>query len=146
MASETRFLPLARVSAADRRFLSLFSRAISRIPPEASPVSTVETVAFEGAGEKEGLVGLTLWRYGDDAASPRQTVTFYGDLFGRLSDAAGIAVIAHELAHAWLNEHVGPEESRGREREADLLAKRWGFGEELAQLDREAENIGGSAY
>jgi hypothetical protein len=146
LASETRLLPVARVAVADPRFLALFSRAVSKIPPDTSPVRTLEAVAFEDAGEKEGLVGLTRWRHGDHATSARQTVTFYGDLFGKLSDDAAVAVIAHELAHAWLNEHVGPEESRGRERQADSLAREWGFGDELAQLGREAENIGGSAY
>lgn len=58
-----------------------------------------------------------------------------------LSDLAATAVIAHELAHAWLNEHVRPEESKEREREADALARRWGFGPELDALDGEADTV-----
>ena len=72
---------------------------------------------------------------------PRQTMTFYSRLFDSLSDSAAVAVIAHELAHAWLNEHLVPEESKGREKEADRLARRWGFGPELDALDREAETV-----
>jgi Zn-dependent protease with chaperone function len=72
---------------------------------------------------------------------PRQTITFYSSLFDALSDRAAQAVIAHELAHAWLNEHVRPEESRRRELEADALAREWGFGAELDALDREAETV-----
>lgn len=90
------------------------------------------------------MVGLT--RYSDvhcDTASskPRQTITFYSELFNALSDKAAEAVIAHELAHAWLNEHVRPESSVKRETEADELAKRWGFGPELDALENEAETV-----
>jgi len=59
----------------------------------------------------------------------------------QLSDEAVIAVIAHELAHVWLNEHVRPEESKKREREADELVSRWGFARELRALDHEAESL-----
>ena len=72
---------------------------------------------------------------------PRQTITFYTDLLNALSDNAAEAVIAHELAHAWLNEHVRPEESKEREAEADRLARQWGFGPELDALDSEAETV-----
>ena len=89
-------------------------------------------------------VGLT--RYSDLKfllvfSRPKQTITFYSSLFDALSDRAALAVIAHELAHAWLNEHVRPEESRSREHEADDLARQWGFGAELDALDREAETV-----
>ena len=72
---------------------------------------------------------------------PKQTITFYSSLFDALSDKAALAVIAHELAHAWLNEHVKPEQSRNRELEADRVAREWGFGSELDALDREAETV-----
>jgi hypothetical protein len=58
-----------------------------------------------------------------------------------LSAPAVMAIIAHELAHAWLNEHVSPEESSNRERQADALAREWGFGPELDALDKEAETV-----
>ncbi len=72
---------------------------------------------------------------------PRQTITFYSSLMDALSDRAATAVMAHELAHAWLNEHVRPEESQRREEEADSLALEWGFKPELDALDREADTV-----
>jgi predicted SprT family Zn-dependent metalloprotease len=90
------------------------------------------------------MVGLTRYsrvRFFLILSRPQQTITFYSSLLDALSDSAAMAVIAHELAHAWLNEHVKPEESREREREADALAKKWGFGPELDALDREAETV-----
>jgi Zn-dependent protease with chaperone function len=68
-----------------------------------------------------------------------QKITFYSELLDQLSDAAALAVLAHELAHAWLNEHVAPEQSKSREKEADRLAKSWGFTEELDALANETE-------
>ena len=89
-------------------------------------------------------VGLT--RYSDvsylsAASHPQQRITFYSDLFDALSDEAAEGEVAHELAHAWLNEHVGPEDSSEREAEADRLAREWGFGPELDALDEEAETV-----
>ncbi len=52
-----------------------------------------------------------------------------------------MGVIAHELAHAWLNEHSYPEDSTKREREADELARSWGYGEYLDALAAESEPI-----
>ena len=102
--------------------------------------SSVRRVSLRKVGRLPGLVGLTRWSGG------RQTVTFYSLLLDELSDKAYSAIIAHELAHAWLNEHDKPEESARREREADELVARWGFGEELSELSRQAESIGGSVY
>jgi hypothetical protein len=45
----------------------------------------------------------------------------YGD------DNVAMAVIAHELAHYYLNHHLGDEYSLVLEKEADDLAKKWGF-------------------
>ena len=89
-------------------------------------------------------VGLT--RYHDVKyllvfSRPEQRITFYSDLLDALSEKAAEGVVAHELAHAWLNEHVRPEESPERETEADRLAREWGFGPELDALDREAETV-----
>lgn len=90
------------------------------------------------------MVGLTRYhdvRYMLVLSRPEQTITFYSDLLDALSDRAAEAVVAHELAHAWLNEHRGAQESKARETEADQLARGWGFGPELAALDREAETV-----
>ena len=73
------------------------------------------------------------------AGKGTQTITFYSDLLNKLSDEAATGVIVHELAHAWLNEHVSPRSSRLREREADELAQTWGYGRYLDALDAETE-------
>jgi len=126
----------------DRRFRRLFAEAASRPPPDVPRIKTVRLVQLSRRPTKT-TVGLT--RYSKVRffllTHPRQTITFYSYLFDALSDRAAVAVIAHELAHAWLNEHKSPEESRSREVEADELARKWGFGPELDALDREAETV-----
>jgi len=52
-----------------------------------------------------------------------------------------VAVMAHELAHAWLNEHLRPEASKTREDDADMLAEMWGFEAELAALAEQTEPL-----
>ena len=54
-----------------------------------------------------------------------------------------MGVIVHELAHAWLNEHVAPRSSRRREREADELGRRLGYGRYLDALDAETDPFEG---
>jgi len=131
------------LSTKSTRFRRLFKEALRR-PPESIPrITSVRSVALSNRPTKT-IVGLT--RYSDLKflmvfSRPSQTITFYSILFDALSDRAALAVIAHELAHAWLNEHVRPEESRNRELEADRLARKWGFGAELDALDREAETV-----
>ncbi len=125
------------------RFRRLFTQAARRPPPETPKITTVRSVSLSKRPTKT-MVGLTKYsrvRF-FFLTHPRQTITFYAGLFDALSDPAATAVIAHELAHAWLNEHVRPEESKGRETEADELAREWGFGPELDALDREAETVG----
>jgi Zn-dependent protease with chaperone function len=126
----------------DRRFRRLFAEAAMRPPPDVPPIKTVRLVQLSKRPTKT-TVGLT--RYSRVRffllTHPRQTITFYFSLFDALSERAAVAVIAHELAHAWLNEHERPEESRNREMEADDLARKWGFGPELDALDREAETV-----
>lgn len=96
----------------------------------------------------EGIVGLTRYCcvrtedkeiFGERA--PTQTITFYSDLLDEISDRSAIGVVAHELAHAWLNEHIRPEASGKRESEADDLAREWGYGEYLAALASETEPV-----
>jgi len=111
----------------------------------------VQSVDLKRRGRMPGLVGLTRWGAlsyltgprgkGSTACNGRQTITFYTVLLSQLSEAAATGVIAHELAHAWLNEHVSPEDSEAREREAERLARLWGFGRELDTLDGETEPI-----
>lgn len=127
----------------DQRFIRLFSAANTRPPSTVPRITTVRSVSLSRRPTKT-TVGLTRYsrvRYFLVVSRPRQTITFYSSLLDSLSDLAATAVIAHELAHAWLNEHVRPEESGRRELEADELARAWGFGPELDALDREAETV-----
>jgi hypothetical protein len=131
------------LTAKENRFRRLFREAVRR-PPESIPkITSVRSVVLSNRPTKI-TVGLT--RYSDlkfhiVLSRPKQTITFYSSLFDALSDRAALAVIAHELAHAWLNEHVRPEQSRNRELEADSIAREWGFGAELDALDREADTV-----
>jgi len=130
------------VISGDGRFRRLFLAAVRR-PPESVPrITTVRSVVLSRRPTKT-MVGLTRYsrvRY-FFLSRPKQTITFYASLLDALSDPAATAVIAHELAHAWLNEHVEPRESKAREAEADSLAREWGFGPELDALDREADTV-----
>ncbi len=132
-----------KISSRDQRFRQLFAEAVQRPPKGVPRVTTVRSVTLSRRPTKT-TVGLTKYsrvRYFLVLSRPQQTITIYAALFNALSDPAAMAVIAHELAHAWLNEHVRPEESKGREAEADDLAMEWGFGPELRALDREAETV-----
>ncbi len=127
----------------DGRFRRLFREALQRPPQGVERITTVRSVSLSRRPTKT-MVGLTRYsrvRYFLVLSRPQQTITFYSYLLSALSDPAAVAVMAHELAHAWLNEHEKPEESRQREREADALAREWGFGPELEALDREAETV-----
>ncbi|MDA4124330.1 MAG: M48 family metalloprotease [Thaumarchaeota archaeon] len=129
--------------AKDRRFARLFRDAVRRPPKSVPKISTLREVALSNHPTKT-TVGLTRYskvRFLLLFARPKQTITFYSDLLDALSDKAAEAVIAHELAHAWLNEHVAPEESPAREKEADRLARSWGFSAEMDALDGEAETV-----
>lgn len=130
------------LKAKDGRFRRLFSEATRRPPADVPRITTVRLVSLSRRPTKT-TVGLTKYskvRY-FILSHPRQSITFYSTLLDALSEPAAVAVIAHELAHAWLNEHVKPEESREREAEADALARSWGFGAELDALDNEAYTV-----
>ena len=142
------FLPQADLDMNDSKYLNLLIHALSRIPPGTPPIRSLRKVRLRKRGSLEGLAGLTRFlmadyktRGADVDELGRHIVTFYTGLLSQLSDPSVVAIIAHELAHAWLNEHVRPEESRRREREADILAEKWGFGEELATLASETEPV-----
>jgi len=132
-----------RIQADDPRFLRILGDAESRPPPSVPRITTVRSVTLSSHSTK-ATVGLTRYfdvKYFVVLSRPVQTITFYSELLNALSDRAAEAVVAHELAHAWLNEHEKPEESPEREAEADRLAREWGFGPELDALDREAETV-----
>ncbi len=124
----------------DERFTRLFLAAASRPRIGTSAVTTVRSVSLE-RGRSGTVVGLTSYVPGKGGAPPFQTMRFYSLLLDELSDRAAAGVMAHELAHAWLNEHAGPRASKSRELEADSLARSWGFGPELDALENEADTV-----
>lgn len=143
-----RVLPRARLRSVSPRLAALLKSVFAIFPQGVEPLKSVTVVQMRRRGEMEGVVGLT--RYccvttennqvsGEEA--PNQTITFYSDLFDEISDKSAMGVVAHELAHAWLNEHIRPEASRKRELEADDLAREWGYGEYLASLASETEPV-----
>jgi hypothetical protein len=143
------FLPTAELDFADARFRNLFLSTVSRIQNAGLPVKSVTRVKLRKRGTLRGLVGLTTFsvegyqmnQKGEFKPKGQHEITFYSSLLDRLSEDAVVAVIAHELAHAWLNEHVGPEASKQREEDADLLAEMWGFQSELRALEKETEPV-----
>ena len=127
----------------DGRLSRLLEDAARRPAEGVPPITTLRSAVLSNRPTTK-TVGLTKYSEVEPAHTlrrPRQTIAFYSDLLGSLSDKAAEGVVAHELAHAWLNEHIGPEESGERESAADLLARKWGFGVELDALDDEAETV-----
>jgi hypothetical protein len=142
-------VPKADVRIEDSRYRRLLMNTLSLIPKSGRPIQSLTTIKLRKKGSLPGLVGLTRYQMQEyrtggryrDAPSSRHVITFYSSLLERLSDDSVKAVMAHELAHAWLNEHIGPEASMRREEDADILAEMWGFGKELAALAEETEPI-----
>jgi len=118
--------------------------ALSSFPAEVPTLRSVVEVRMRKRAT-QGTVGLTTYRSADPvlmrgretADRSTQKITFYSELLDQLSDDAAKGVVVHELAHAWLNEHVSPQSSRRREAEADALARSWGYGRYLDALDAE---------
>lgn len=137
-------LIVGRYALASRstRFRHLFSLAVARPPEELPKITTVRSVSYSSEPTAK-TVGMTRYSDSGPRSPPRQDITFYSSLASSLSDSAFLAVMAHELAHAWLNEHEYPDDGVAREHEADALAREWGFGRELDSLDEEAETVNG---
>ena len=142
-------VPRADVRIEDSRYRRLLTNTLSTIPKSGRPIQSLTTIKLRKKGSLPGLVGLTRYQMQEyrtggryqGAPSSRHIITFYSSLLEQLSDDSVMAVMAHELAHAWLNEHIGPEASMRREEDADILAEMWGFGKELAALADETEPI-----
>ena len=139
-----RVLGRAKFEAKSDKLKKLITEALSKFPDKVEPLRSVSRIQVRKRGRMKGLVGLTTYccvelqkglrrrrRQGNEVS---QTITFYSELLNQLSDSAAIGVIAHELAHSWLNEHVSPEASKKRETEADELARRWGYAQYLDAL------------
>ena len=143
------FLPATELDFADAKYRNLFLSTVLRIQNSGLPVKSVSRVKLRKRGTLRGLAGLTTFsvegyqmnQKGEFKPKGRHEITFYSSILDRLSEDAVVAVMAHELAHAWLNEHVGPEASKQREEDADLLAEMWGFQSEMWALERETEPV-----
>ena len=120
------------------------------MPPDGLDISSLESIQLSDLSPTETLAALTTHSSFDvtirndegnewDEIRSRQKITFYLDILNNLSDLAVKAIIAHEIAHAWLNEHVKPESSQHREKDSDDLARKWGFNEELLELENETD-------
>jgi hypothetical protein len=142
------FIPSASLKVAKPRYRTLLLDCLSRIPKNGSPIRYRLEIRLRRRGSLPGVVGLTTFSV--DGYAPRgsttweqgqHTITFYTGLLDRLSRKAVLAVMAHELAHAWLNEHIRPEASSAREDDADMLAEMWGFDGELKALANETDPV-----
>jgi Zn-dependent protease with chaperone function len=130
------------------RLRTLIGDVLASFPKEVPTLRSVSEVRTRKRATR-GTVGLTIYRSAEPSPAGvrkpsdhgSQTITFYSELLDRLSDDAAKGVIVHELAHAWLNEHVSPQSSRRREVEADELARSWGYGRYLVALDAEATSV-----
>jgi hypothetical protein len=121
--------------------------ALRRLPAEALNIPTLISITEKGASKDGTLAGLTrrttyekgflLAGSGRTEEVVVQRIELYRDILLQLSERSRVAVIAHELAHAWLNDNVRPDDSKEREAESDGLATSWGFGGELAALANE---------
>jgi len=142
------FLENVIVKVHNPRYVALLHECLHRIPNSGRPVRLRTEVRLKRRGTLPGVVGLTTFYvegYAPNGVAREEsgahTITFYTNLMDKLTDRAVVAVMAHELAHAWLNEHLRPEASESREDDADMLAEMWGFGEELAALAEQTEPV-----
>jgi hypothetical protein len=143
-----RFLAHGTIRVQNPRYLTLLEECLGRIPNSGRPVRLRTEIRLRRRGTLPGVVGLTtfsLESYAPNGVAREEsgchTITFYTNLMDKLTDRAVVAVMAHELAHAWLNEHLRPEASKTREDDADMLAEMWGFDEELATLAEQTEPL-----
>jgi len=141
------FIRNGSLKVEEPRYRALLHECLERMPRSGRPVLLRTEIRLRRRGTLPGVVGLTTYCIGGyapkevAAADGSHTITFYTRLLDKLSDRAVVAVMAHELAHAWLNEHIRPEASTAREQDADMLAEMWGFEPELAALASETEPI-----
>ena len=147
-ARRYRFISNGVVRVSAPRYRALLHECLDRVPRSGRPVRLRTEIRLRRSGNLPGVVGLTTFCVGGYApagvateAAGSHTITFYTGLLDQLSDGAVIAVMAHELAHAWLNEHIRPEASESREEDADMLAEMWGFDGELAALASETDPV-----
>ncbi|MFQ6010612.1 MAG: hypothetical protein ACE5KG_00355 [Nitrososphaerales archaeon] len=134
----------------DERIRDLVLQTVEGMPPDALDISSLRSIRLYEVSPTDTLAALTRHNSYDvtvrdskgtewDETRTRQEITFYRDILNNLSDLSVKAIVAHEIAHAWLNEHRKPEASPQRERESDELARKWGFAKELLALENETD-------
>ncbi len=134
----------------DERIKNLILQTVDNMPPDALEISSLGSIQLSDLSPTETLAALTTHSSYDvtimndegnewDETRTRQKITLYRDILNNLSDLSVKAIIAHEIAHAWLNEHVNPESSEQRENDSDDLARKWGFTRELLTLENETD-------
>ncbi len=138
-----------RIHVSNRAVRHALNETLSRLPASATNIPTLASITAKGTSKTGTLAGLTrrityerrafLGPSSWNEEVVVQRIELYVDILLQLSERARVAVVAHELAHAWLNDNVRPEESRRREAESDELARKWGFGGELDALADETE-------
>ncbi len=134
----------------DKRIKNLILQTVDNMPPDALEISSLGSIQLSDLSPTETLAALTTHSSYDvtirndegnewDETRTRQKITLYRDILNKLSDLSVKAIIAHEIAHVWLNEHVNPESSEQREKDSDDLARKWGFKRELLALENETD-------
>lgn len=145
-----RLLPGVKVVIREEGIRRALEEVLARLPVEALDIPTLNSITSRKTSDAGSLAGLTrrvtyerTIRFGlgktrtDEVVV--QKVELYRDMMMQLSLSSREAVIAHELAHAWLNDNIAPDDSATREEECDALAEKWGFVDELRALADETE-------
>ena len=138
-----------RIGIKEPAIRAAVNEALARLSPHTS-IPTLEAIVSRKRSSERSLGGLTkrttyerTFRLSSGETRNDEVVVqrieLYSEILLQLSEKSRLGVVAHELAHAWLNDNIGPEESKLREEMADSLARRWGFGEELSALAEETE-------
>jgi Zn-dependent protease with chaperone function len=143
-----RFWARVKLEVPEGRIRQLLQQVIRQMPAAGLEMPSLQRIVLVPHSPTPTLAAYTHYVRQEEVISTRgnhgrrrrvetQAIYLYEDLLGRLSEAGVKAVLVHELAHAWLNQHVQPEDSAEREAASDELARAWGFGNEIAVLEHE---------
>jgi len=124
-----------RLYGASKRMKMLLKYVMLR-NKNAKKIQTLSKIVFLERS-RDGIVGLTEY----DTLRQKQSIKFYKSILSKMPDEAVVGVIAHEFAHAWLNEKAYPSTSKRREAEANKIASRWGFRKEIRALQKYSKNL-----
>lgn len=115
-------LTLVTLDIPDPEVRALFDTVIDRIPEEYGP--SFPSFAVAPGSSKMGA----------HVDTPSRTLITDAGKLGQQSHQVALGTIAHELAHVFLGR--APEPRLEDEYEADDLARRWGFMEEVDERRR----------